>query len=194
MARTRITAATNDLIDDSGSILLSLVLGEQIEYPIILEFVDDVNDGYIFEAAVVEGLNDGVGSKPTTIQPAGIQEALTVRTCTNRGVWSAIAAYNIEEYVEYNTLHYKLSEGSARVNATPPDSDPLWELFNPQTLYVQLPDTLGGNYNVSPAVDAPIYGFLELRVTEPGTAIFQHTWKPVRGLIEILFSPTSLVP
>lgn len=197
MARSSITDISTDLIDDSGSVLWSIVRGEQLEYPIELKFIETANAGYIYEAVVVEALNLGDGEKPTTIRPSGVQSRLTVRTLTYRGVWEAAQAYNREEYVKYSDgKYYKLLGGVARVNVTTPDLDPLWEEYNPNTIYVQFPRTLSVTpaWTVAPDAELSVYGFFELRVTEPNDSIFTRTWKPVRGLVEILFSPTDIVP
>ena len=53
---------------------------------------------------------------------------------------------------------------------------------------------LGNDYQVQPSVAGSTYGFFELRVTEPANPIFARTWKPIRGMVEIQFSPTDIVP
>jgi len=47
---------------------------------------------------------------------------------------------------------------------------------------------------VQPTIIAPVYGFFELRVTEPNGNIYPRTWKPMRGLVQYLYSPTQVVP
>lgn len=197
MARSAITDISTDLIDDSGSVLWSIVRGEQLEYPVELKFIETANAGYIYEAVVVEALNLGDGEKPTTIRPSGAQSRLNVRTLVYRGLWEPAQAYNREEYVKYsNGKYYKLLGGVARTSSTTPDLDPLWEEYTPNTVYVQFPKTLSvsPSWTVGPDAETAVYGFFELRVTEPTDAIFTRTWKPVRGLVEVLFSPTDIVP
>jgi hypothetical protein len=48
-------------------------------------------------------------------------------------------------------------------------------------------------WSVQPTTQSSIYGFFELRVTEPVGGTYQRTWKPMRGLIEFSFSPTNLI-
>jgi hypothetical protein len=197
MARSRITAVSNDLISDSGSVLFSFIRGEQLEFPITLNFIANASAGYTYEAVVVEGLNvEGQTSAPVTIRPSGVQITLTVRVPTYRGNWDSASAYNREEIILYSTKYYKLLAGVARTNSTPPDEDPFWEETVPNKIYVQFPKTLSISpaWNQAPVVNSPVYGFFELRVTEASDAIFIRTWKPMRGLIEILFSPTDIVP
>lgn len=57
MARSKIGALTVDPIRDSGSVLLSLVKGEQLEQAVTLSFSSNVLAGYVYEAVVVEAAN-----------------------------------------------------------------------------------------------------------------------------------------
>lgn len=194
MARSSLTTIVDDLIEDTGSVLWSLVKGEQLEFPITLNFIEGLPTAYIFEAVIVEALNvAGQTDKPTLIKPSGVQTVLTVRKPTNRGTWDSAQAYNKEEVVLYNGLYYKLLGGAARTNVTVPSSDSTWIVTVPNKVYVQFLNTLASTWAVAPIVDCPSYGFFELRVTEPNDAIFSRTWKPVRGMVEILFSPTDIV-
>lgn len=204
MARSRIlNPDVNDLISDAGNVLFSLVKGEQLEFPVTLNFVEDATNNYGFEAVIVEAANTTshtgllVGEeydRPTSIEPNGVQDTLVVRVPTNRGAWQDVQAYNREEVVSYNGLYYKLLEGAARVNSTTPDQDPLWAETLLNKIYVQFPSSLASTYAVQPTVKSPVYGFFELRVTEPTDSIYSRTWKPIRGMVEFLFSPTDIVP
>lgn len=195
MARSRLTNPTDDLIQDSGSVLWSFVKGEQLEFPITLNFVEDATAGYQYEAVVVEGANiPGSDEVPITIQTGGAQTKLNVRVPVYRGGWDATQAYNREEIVYYGGKHYKLNHGVARTSSLTPDVDPLWVETSLNRIYLQFPKTLASDWSVSPTVGYPVYGFFELRVTEPADGIFQRTWKPIRGMVQILFSPTEVVP
>ncbi len=199
MARARLTEIKQDLINDEGAVLWSFVKGEQLEYPITLQFLSDSTyksggPNYVFEAVVVEAANvSNQTDKPVTIQPGGIQTVLVVRQPVYIGVWNAPSAYNKEEVVFYNSKYYKLLKGAARISATTPDLDPYWQETTLNVIYVQFQKTLGSTWAVQPTVGCPSYGFFELRVTEPTDAIFTKTFKPVRGMVEILFSPTDVV-
>lgn len=195
MARSPINVISDDAISDSGSILWSFVKGEQLEYPVTLNFVVNALSGYVYEAVVVEADNvEGQTTPPVSAKTGGVQTKLVVRIPVYRGNWDASQAYNIEEVVFYSAKYYKLTSGIARTNATPPDLDSLWVETSTNKIYIQFPATLGSAWSVSAQVGAPVYGFFELRVTEPDNGIFQRTWKPVRGMVEILFSPTDIVP
>jgi hypothetical protein len=173
-----------------------MIRGEQLEFPITLNFITDAtvkaSGNYIYEAVVVEAKNvSGQTDRPTLIQPGGVTTRLFVRLPRYLGVWSATSAYNKEEVVLYNGLYYKLLSGISRTSAVTPDLDTKWEVTALNKIYIQFPSTLGTDWSVQPLADSASYGFFELRVTEPTDAVFTHTYKPVRGMIEILFSPTD---
>lgn len=198
MARSRLTEYSKDLVSDSGTILWSLIKGEQLEFPITLNFIEDasvkISNNYIYEAVVVEALNTTTQTDiPTSVRPNGISTSLFVRLPILLGAWNSSNAYNKEEVVLYNNIYYKLSKGVARVSSLTPDTDPLWLVTQLNKIYVQFPNTLANNWNVQPSVDVAVYGFFELRVTEPNDPVFTKTFKPVRGMVEILFSPTDAV-
>ena len=112
MARSKLTETKDDLIEDSGSVLWSFVKGEQLEFPITLNFVENVTAGYTYEAVVVEADNISESdSVPTNIKSGGIQTKLTVRVPINRGTWDLNQVYNREEIVLYNGKYYKLTYG-----------------------------------------------------------------------------------
>jgi hypothetical protein len=195
MARAKLTETSTDLMSDSGAVLWSFVKGEQLEYPLTLSFISDVYAGYAFEAVVVEADNvAGQTDKPTAIKVGGYQNTLIVRVPVNRGTWAAAASYTRDEVVLYSGIYYTLLSGTNRVNATLPSVDPLWAVVaDASTIYIQFPSTLGSPWVVQPTVLSNTYGFFELRVTEPVSATYPRTWKPVRGMVEIQFSPTDTV-
>jgi hypothetical protein len=199
MARSRINDTRQDLITDGGAVLWSIIQGEQLEFPVVLNFVEDASvkpsNNYIYEAVVIEAANvqDQV-TRPVLVQPNGVQTRLFVRLPVYLGQWQAAVAYNKEEVVLYAGKYYKLLFGSARINSTTPDLDPLWEETLLNRIYIQFPSSLSLNWlSALPNVNSPIYGFFELRVTEPNDPVFSRTFKPIRGMVEILFSPTAEV-
>jgi len=194
MARSPLTPTTDDLITDGGSVLWSFIIGEQLEYPVVINFISDVTN-YTLEAVVIEANNTATQTEaPSEIKQNGIQTTLTARKPNVIGTWAAVNAYNYEDVVLYSGLYYKLLSGTARVNATTPALDPLWEVTTLNKIYLQFPSTLGSTWAQAPTVAVPVYGFFELRVTEPSNSILTRTWKPIRGLVELLFSPTHIVP
>lgn len=194
MSRSAIVNPTADLQSDSGSVLWSLVRGEQLEFPITLSFLENASIGYTYEAVVVEA--DNVAdqtSKPSVIKAGGVQTTLVVRVPVYKNTWTPATAYNREDVVLYSGLYYKLASGAARVSATLPDIDPLWEVHVPNKVYIQFPSALGSTWALTPTATTSTYGFFELRVTEPSGGVYQKTWKPMRGMVEMLFSPTDIV-
>lgn len=195
MARTDINKTVHDLQSDDGAILLSLIQGEQREYPVTLNFLTNAY-GYTYEAVLIEANNvSGSESIPTTIAVDAVKNTLTVRVPPERGAWSAVGVYNREDVVLYSSVYYKLNITTVDyTSATIPSSDPKWEVYIPNKVYVQFPKTLSIDYAVEPTADVPVYSFFELSVTEPMGTIYRKIWKPVRGIVEFAFSPTELVP
>lgn len=199
MARSVITNPTDDLISDGGAVLWSLVTGEQLEFPIILNFIEDASlketDNYTYEAVVIEADNIvDQPSKPVDIKADGVQTVLTVRLPVFIGVWDALEAYNKEDVVFYEGKYYRLLKGAARIYDLYPSLDSFWEETTLNKVFLQFPKTLGATWTQKATVTTPVYGFFELRVTEPTDIIFSSTWKPVRGMVQLLFSPTHEVP
>lgn len=198
MSRARLTQTPLDLIVDSGAILLSIVKGEQIEFPVALNFLVDTtvqpSNNYTYEAVVVEAKNvPEQSSTPTEVMPSGVNTTLYVRAPHYLGVWNSTSSYNKEEVISYGDKYYKLLSGTARVSSVLPTIDSLWVETTLNIVYIQIPNTLASTWSVQASVGKPVYGFFELRVTEPTDPVFTRTWKPVRGMIEILFSPTDVV-
>jgi len=192
MARSKLTAAGDDLVTDGGNVLFSFVQGEQLEHPVTLNFLDDPTL-YTYEAVIVESLNAVQQTEPpVSIRPSGVQSTLTVRIPVNRGDWLSVTAYNAGEIVRYNSVYYVLLQGTAYTNTTPPSSDTKWQATVRNKIYIQFPSTMGTGWAVQPDISYSVYGFFELRVSE-NVGVFPRTWKPVRGLVELLFSPTELV-
>lgn len=71
MARSRLTDASEDLITDSGAVLVSVIQGEQIHLELTLSWVTNLQ-GYNIVAKVQEALNDGQGTIPQDIKPGGV--------------------------------------------------------------------------------------------------------------------------
>lgn len=211
MARSRLIDPVNDLIDDGGAILWSFVQGEQLEFPLTLGFVENIlitdaivadpTKGYALEAKVIEA--DNVANqilKPTQIKAGGIVTSIPIRVPYYAGVWGSGTNYLREDVVLYNGSYYKcLIAGTSAVNGTPGISTTGWQATVPNKVYIQYPNELADNWPTKSFLTASVavYGFFELRVTEPSNAgsyslgpAFVRTWKPVRGMVEILYSPT----
>lgn len=194
MARSQIDKISEELQDDSGAVLFSIVQGEQFEFPVTLSFVQNASIGYTYECAIIEGLNIvGQTVPPVVAKPGGVNEQLTVFVPLWRSTWNGSSSYSRDDLVEYSGLYYIRNTGAYVVDATSPNLSSSWTVYTPNTVYIRFPDTLSFNWEVSPNTNSNIYGFIELRVTEPGGTRYTRTWKPMRGLIEFLYSPTKLV-
>jgi len=194
MARTDINQIVQDLQSDDGSVLWSLILGEQIEYPVTLDFITNAYY-YIYEAVLVEADNvQGNEDIPNSIKANGIKTVINVRVPVERGTWDPTTAYSREQVIFYSGKYYKLGNVVNYLSSIAPSQDPNWVEHDPRVVYIQFPSTLASDWSQSPTADVPVYGFFELRVTEPaGGSVFLKTWKPVRGVVEFSFSPTELI-
>jgi hypothetical protein len=193
MSRTKITSTNTSVGTDDGNTLFSFIQGEQLEFGVTLGFLSSLS-GYTFEAVVMEALNvAGDESVPNAVRPGGINTTLTVRVPPERGNWSASTNYSMNDVVFYNNLYYIRKSGTNVVDSTAPSLSPNWTAYVPNKIYVQFPLTMGSTWAVKATPGVPVHGFFELRVTEPVSAAFPRTWKPLRGVVEILFSPTDVV-
>jgi len=194
MARSNITSISQNLRSDDGAVLFSLVKGEQIEFPINLSFVNiDIGD-YTIACSILEGDNGDLGKAPVTIQPGGISIHPEIRKPINLGDWDATTNYSYNEYVTYNAETYILIDTVGGISEVTPDVDDRWQVHIPTIVYIRIPKTLGDGWVESPEVDLPVYGFLEIIISEPVTTPFKQIWKDVRGLVAIRFSPTAVAP
>ena len=194
MARPRLISPTVDLMKDEGAVLFSLVKGEQREFPVELDFVSDSTLGYVFEAVVVEAANTASQKEPpTSLMSNGAQTTLTVRLPVFMGDYTIGTEYSLEEVVLFGGNYYKLMTELLTADEVTPDINENWVLTSMNIVYLQFNKELSDDWAQSPIINVPMYGFFELRVTEPANNIITQTWKPVRGLIEILFSPTDIV-
>jgi len=195
MARSGLTTGNIDVTPLSETIIMDIVQGEQLELPVTLDIFEfsDPDDGFEYEYVILEGVNDGAGTIPSTYKTDGYQTTLNVRIPNNRGAWLNTTAYTLEDVVSFENKSYKLNVGTNYINDINPALNPLWLEHDPTTVYLSFPSNLGFGWAPGPAIGFPVYGFIELRVTEPNNNTYRRTWKPVRGLVKILFSPTMLV-
>lgn len=191
MARSNLTKPTIDLFSDDA-ILFSLVEGEQLEVPIQLTEVIDPSL-YTYECVVMEANNiPGQTTVPSDVMIGGHNVTVNVRVPALRGTWNPATAYSVDDVVLYNGVYYYLFGGVSVISSTLPTNDPNWIPTTINTVYIQIPSSLISTWSVQPTVSSTVYGFIEVRVTET-TGTFPQTWKPVRGLVAIAFSPTDEV-
>ena len=151
MARSRINSKSKDLIKDNGSVLVSVVEGEQIHMGITLGWLTNLS-GYTITAKIVEADSSSINHTDPTSLPTAKQSGGQVTTLPI-----------IDADVTDNT-------------------------FN-----IVIPEDLVSLYVTQPAPNAPAYGWIGVEVADTGTGNAQQIWKPMRGLVEILYSPSEEV-
>lgn len=146
MARSKINSASKDLITDDGSVLVSVVEGEQIHMDVTLNWLTNLT-GYTLTCKVVEAnsANLTTGSYPTTEQSGGAITTLDIL-----------------------------------------DSD-----VTDNTFKIVIPENLIDSWTTQPAPEKPTYGWIGLEVRDGGAGNQQQIWKPMRGLVEVLYSPSE---
>lgn len=190
MARSNILDPTKDLQKDSGAVLFSFIRGEQQEYPVIIDFVDDITN-YILEAVIVEGLNVvSIDEIPTQIADTPVVTTLNIRKPSYTGEWNISTSYDKDDVVLFQDLYYILISGTGYIGTEDPSLDSNWSLHTKNTIFIRFPKELVDGWDVVPTPNSTVYGFFELSISEPSGA-FPRIWKPVRGLIQFGFSPTE---
>ena len=56
---------------------------------------------------------------------------------------------------------------------------------------IVIPQDISSTWATTPEPDQPIYGFIGLEIADTGTGNAQQIWKPMRGLLEVRYSPTE---
>jgi hypothetical protein len=148
MARTRINSKSKDMISDNGSVLVSLIHGEQVRMTITCSWLTNMS-GYTITAKVVEAdsrtLNHTLNELPKQALIGGQVVALPIV-----------------------------------------DSDNTDNVFE-----IVFPETLINNFATMPTPEAPTYAWIGLEIQDTGTGNEKQVWKPLRGLVEILYSPSE---
>jgi hypothetical protein len=192
MTRSTITDRTIDLNTDAGAVLWSIVQGEQREFPLSITSLTDIT-GYTFKAVVIEALNTAKAFSPTAVKAGGVVEELVIRVPLYRGAWNIATLYTYGDVVLYNNKKYIRGAVAASVDTTVPGTTPLWVEHVHNTIYIQFPSTFADAWVPQPSPVKNVFGFFELSIKEPTPAIaFNQTYKPVRGLVESVFSPTDV--
>ena len=144
MGKDRISSPSKDLMKASGTVLMSVVHGEQIHIDITANWLTNMT-GCTVTAKIVEANNDGAGTIPTTEATTPVITTLTI----------------IDSDVTDNTFK------------------------------IVIPDDLIDTWSTQPSPDTPVFGYLGVEIADAGVGDAQQIWKPMRGLIEILYSPTE---
>ena len=151
MARSRINSKSRDLNTDRGSVLVSIIEGEQVHLDMTLSWLTNLT-GYTLTAKIVEANSSSLdhtatdGSQlPTVIQSSGQVTTLPI------------------------------------IDADASDN----------TFKIVIPENLVASYVTQPLPEKPAYGWIGLEVKDNGVGNAQLIWKPFRGLVEILYSPSE---
>ena len=59
------------------------------------------------------------------------------------------------------------------------------------TFKIVIPTGLHTAWSVDPTPNSPVYGFVGIEIKDAGAGDTQQIWKPFRGLVEILYSPSG---
>jgi len=146
MPRSKITSQSKDIISDDGSVLVSLVEGEQTRLEVTLNWLTNLS-GYTILSKVVEADNvQGSGTIPATASSTPTVTSLTI------------------------------------IDSTPTDNK----------FEIVLPSDLIDNWDTYPIPDKPVFGFIDLEVADTGVGTNQQIWKPLRGVVEVRYSPTEV--
>jgi hypothetical protein len=144
MGRSRLSSPSKDTITDDGSVLISIIDGEQIQIQMTVSWMTNLSSATI-TAKVVEGNNDGTGAVP-------------LETLANPTV----------------------------VNLAIIDSDNNDNMFK-----IVIPEDLASLWATQPSPNKPSYGFIGLEIDDGGVGSAKQVWKPLRGLVEVLYSPSE---
>jgi len=146
MPRSNITSKSTDLLTDDGSIIASVVKGEQVRIALTAAWLTNLS-GYTILAKVVEGDNaQDSGLIPATARSSPVVTTLPI------------------------------------IDTTATDNQ----------FEIVIPATLCDNWNAFPAPDKPVYGFIDVEIADTGSGNLQQIWKPLRGVVEIRYSPTEI--
>jgi len=148
MARSRINSPSKDIMKDNGSVLVSIIEGEQVHLDITLGWLTNLT-GYTITPKIVEGDMSELDSDgyPTLVKSGGQVTTLPI----------------IDSDVTDNTFK------------------------------IVIPEDLIALWTTQPTPEKPSYGWIGLEVADMASGNSQQIWKPMRGLVEVLFSPSEEV-
>lgn len=59
------------------------------------------------------------------------------------------------------------------------------------TFKIVIPEDLIATWAIKPEPNSPAYGFIGLEIDDGGVGVNKQVWKPLRGLVEVLYSPSE---
>jgi hypothetical protein len=154
MARKRINSKSKDIMKGPGSVLLSVIDGEQVRIKLTAGWLTTLVN-YTISCKVVEADT------------------------------SSIDHFAIDEN---DRLPLIPQAGGQVVNCAIIDSD-----VNDNEFEVVIPENLTDSFVTIPLPEKPAYAWIGVEIADNGIGNAQQIWKPFRGLVEILYSPTEQV-
>lgn len=121
---TNVTYWKRISIDINDSMIL-LKGDRQVQWP---------NATYRYNYCTVRFLNEALDFVEDTVSwppKYGTVEGTQI----DKGAWNASAPYDRGDIVTYSSVQYQLSNGKARVNATTPNNDIAWYIYDPNRVY-----------------------------------------------------------
>jgi len=149
MARSNINNGSQDVISDDGSVLLSVIRGEQIHLEVNLGWITDLTS-YTITAKIVEADSSEIDHTDPTSLPL------------TRPVGGQVTTLAIIDPV--------ITDGDFKI---------------------VIPADLVDSYNTLPLPEKPSYGWIGVEISDGATGANKQIWKPLRGLVEILYSPSE---
>lgn len=133
---------------DNGSVLVSIIEGEQVHLDITLGWLTNLTN-YTITPKIVEGDMSELDSDgyPTLVKSGGQVTTLPI----------------IDSDVTDNTFK------------------------------IVIPEDLIALWTTQPTPEKPTFGWIGLEVADSNSGDSQQIWKPMRGLVEVLFSPSEEV-
>jgi len=144
MGRSRLSSPSKDTVNDNGTVLVSVVDGEQIQMQLTVGWMTNLSSANIV-AKIVEGSNLGDGELPEG-------------TATNPIVKTLVIL----------------------------DQDATDNVFK-----IVIPEDLTSTWSQKATPNKPVYGFIGLEIDDGGIGSAKQIWKPLRGLVEVLYSPSE---
>jgi hypothetical protein len=62
---------------------------------------------------------------------------------------------------------------------------------NDNQIIIVVPEDLCSGFAQQPTPTSPVYGYIDIEIGDTGVGTSKQVWKPVRGIVEITYSPTE---
>ena len=154
MARKRINSKSKDLLNGPGTVLLSVIDGEQIRMKLTANWITNLSS-YTVSCKIVEADT------------------------------SAVNHFAADKDDRLPTMP---QAGGQVVTVPVIDAD-----VNDNAFEIVLPENITDGFTTMPLPEQPAYGWIGVEIADGGLGANQQIWKPFRGLVEILYSPTEAI-